>query len=697
MTDATNHSGSVDFKGEKIDVGNDVVGGDKVGADKFGGDKVGGDKIVHVVQPSAPAEPIHNSLPNQPYFFGRAAELARIADALDPDAQGWGVLISGPGGIGKTALSIRAAHLAPKETYPIKIFLSAKVTQLTPQGVEKLEDFMLPNYIALLSELARELGDDGIAKMDPNLRANEVRRLLADKHALLVIDNLETFDEKQERPRVFQFLSRLPRSCKAIVTSRRSIDTPAEVIRLDKLERSDTLDLIASIGKRNRHLAKTTTAERLELYKITRGHPLLIEWLAGQLGNSKSQCRTIANACKFMESAPKDNDPLEFVFGDLVDTFTEHETAVLAALTYFTEPAELEWIAEISRVAIPQAETALEDLADRSVLAIEDTKYILPSPTATFLSKVHPEVIVRTGNSLADRAFALALENGYRNDARFPILDAQWSTLAAAMPILLTGDSRRLQKFCSALQHYLDMSGRWDERLLLCLNSEKMAVESNDWEKAGWRAYQSGRVYYLRGQAAEVFACAKRAWAFWRKIDLGAREQAYAIWLRSLGYRLTGDLLRAIADCQTALDLWRTFSTESTDVTIGLNSLAEIERLSGDYTAAERDYREALRIDKKINHCEGMAVRIGNLAALALDREQWAEAEQLAREALPLAESVGRLELIAIDCCRLAKALARQDRKIEGLPYAQRAVALLTRLRSKDLAAAQAVLKECEE
>ncbi len=146
------------------------------------------------------AEPIHNSLPNQPYFFGRAAELARIADALDPEAQGWGVLISGPGGIGKTALSIRAAHLAPKETYPIKIFLSAKVTQLTPQGVEKLEDFMLPNYIALLSELARELGDDGIAKMDPNLRANEVRRLLADKHALLVIDNLETFDEKTERP-----------------------------------------------------------------------------------------------------------------------------------------------------------------------------------------------------------------------------------------------------------------------------------------------------------------------------------------------------------------------------------------------------------------------------------------------------------------------------------------------------------------
>ena len=104
---------------------------------------------------------------------------------------------------------------------------------------------MLPNYMTLLVELARELGDDAIAKIDPNLRANEVRRLLADKHALIIIDNLETFDEKTERPRVFQFLGRLPRSCKAIVTSRRRIDTPAEIIRLDKLERADALELIA--------------------------------------------------------------------------------------------------------------------------------------------------------------------------------------------------------------------------------------------------------------------------------------------------------------------------------------------------------------------------------------------------------------------------------------------------------------------
>ena len=93
-----------------------------------------------------------------------------------------------------------------------------------------------------------------------------------------------------------------------------------------------------------------------------------------------------------------------------------------------------------------------------------------------------------------------------------------------------------------------------------------------------------------------------------------------------------------------------------------LNDLAGAEQLNKDYPAAERDYREALRIAKIIKDDEGIAIYTGNLAELALDREQWAEAESLAREALALAEKVGRQELIASDCHRLAKALLKQNR-----------------------------------
>jgi len=194
-----------------------------------------------------------------------------------------------------------------------------------------------------------------------------------------------------------------------------------------------------------------------------------------------------------------------------------------------------------------------------------------------------------------------------------------------------------------------------------------------------------------------VLACAERAAAHWQTAKAGARERAVAIQLRGLGYKLSKDYPAAIAAYQEALALDRTLSPESDGMASDLNSLAEVERLSGDYAAAERDYREGLRIAKKINYREGVASYTGNLAELALNCEQWAEAEQLAREALQIAESIGRQDVIA-GCSRpLAKALARQGRNVEGLPYAQRTVTIYTKLRSPELAEAQAVLKECEE
>ncbi len=45
----------------------------------------------------------------------------------------------------------------------------------------------------------------------------------------------------------------------------------------------------------------------------------------------------------------------------------------------------------------------------------------------------------------------------------------------------------------------------------------------------------------------------------------------------------------------------------------------------------------------------------------------------------------------------VANALVRQGKAAEALPYAQRAVQIFARLRSPDLEAARAVLRECEE
>jgi tetratricopeptide (TPR) repeat protein len=644
-----------------------------------------------------PAKPQHySSLPHQPFFFGRDKERAIIAEAIHPDSRTWGALIDGPGGIGKTALAIKAGHEAPVSDFPRKIFLSAKIRELSPTGEQKLEDFMLPNYIALLTELARELGDPNFAKLPENERANALRHMLENERALIVIDNLETFEEP-ERVRLYTFLSRLPKGCKAIVTSRRRSDVDARIVRLDRLEQKDALDLLAKLSESNRLLA----AERNEwqtLYEVTNGNPLLMRWMVSQLGRESSHCRTVGDAIEFLKQAPPDNDPLEYIFGDLLDTFTPVETSTLAALTHFTGFAQVKWIADMADLAEKQIQTALEDLADRAILISdpESKTFYLPPLAAEFLRRTRPEAVNQTGDRLTDRAFTLALRNGHREFERFPKLEVEWPLVAAAFPRLIHGQNARLQTLCEALRTFLDFSGRWDERLLLAQQAEEKAIAADDFDAAGWRAYQIGRVHYLRGQSPEVLSCAARAEAHWKKANSEAHQIAFAVRLRGLGLRSERNFPAALAAFRQALDLNRTRGVEDADSARILNDVATIGRLSGDFAGAEQDYREALRIATNAQYPKGVLHITGNLSALALDRGDWPAAERIARDALALSERIGRQELIGLNCKRLAQSLVRQGRSAEGLPYARLATEIFTKLRHRHLAEAQATLKECE-
>jgi tetratricopeptide (TPR) repeat protein len=266
------------------------------------------------------------------------------------------------------------------------------------------------------------------------------------------------------------------------------------------------------------------------------------------------------------------------------------------------------------------------------------------------------------------------------------------------LPIFLQARNDRLQQICDALRFFLEFSGRWDESLLLSKQAEERALAVLDFSSAGWRAYFAAWVYFLRGQADEALNWVDRCEAHWQKVVGEAREKAIAIRLRGRGHHVNKNYPAAIAAYQKSLELNRTLEAEGEDVARGLIWLGNAESDSGNHVAAERDFREALRIARNVNDQESITCCNSNMAALRLLQKDWPGAEELSREALTQAEEINRVEIIGESCYQLADALLQQGHRKEALQYARRAVDIYMKLRMpSQLEHAQATLKRCQE
>ncbi|MFD3516890.1 BTAD domain-containing putative transcriptional regulator [Streptomyces sp. NPDC058657] len=209
-------------------------------------------------------------LPRNPRgFLGRRGELAAVGDAVG-EGEAPIVLVTGPPGVGKTALALHWAHQRRAEFPGGRLFADL-------HGFDALAD---PEPAAVVREFLVALGVSGRAVPEtPAAAAALYRRLTADRRLLVVLDNARS--SEQVRP-----LLPSGDDCVTVVTSRNRLDgliagDLARSVPLRVLGPDDSTALLAGVLGAPRIAAEPEAARRLA--GLCDGLPLALRITAARL------------------------------------------------------------------------------------------------------------------------------------------------------------------------------------------------------------------------------------------------------------------------------------------------------------------------------------------------------------------------------------------------------------------------------
>jgi tetratricopeptide (TPR) repeat protein len=324
------------------------------------------EQVIIAQAPSAPPTP-HQLPPDVALFTGREAELARLR-ALVPEGTAGTVVISaiaGTPGVGKTTLAVHLAHELVPRFPDAQLFVN-------------LHGYDASQRLSPARALDRFLLDLGVAA---EARPGEVERkaalyrsLLADKRALVVLDNASSTEQVRDL---------LPGSptCLVLLTSRRRLAAleGALPLDLDIMDSDDALSLLTKLAGSERVEAEPKAANaivalcgRLPLALRIAGARLAarpewsLTWLAEQLADESTrleelEVENLEVRASFALSYKDLDEPLRRMFRRLGLAAGTNFAAGVAAVLYDTD------------ITLKEAEKLMGKLVDARLLETAPT------------------------------------------------------------------------------------------------------------------------------------------------------------------------------------------------------------------------------------------------------------------------------------------------------------------------------------
>jgi len=313
---------------------------------------------------------IDPNLPDKSYshLWGRENQIRSVMGVLrDPNGPRL-TAITGLGGIGKTALAREIVARCQQEQLYGQISWQTAKEEIFEGGIITRSADLPVSMASLLSNLFADFGiqDD----KSEGTRIAELRRILASRPSLIVIDNLETVpDFKHAITALSQIAGPISR---IILTSRPQLMQYDSIysLPLDGLLETDAISLIRdeAAHKGLGSIDRASDKDLRDIYQATGGAPLAIRLVVGQMRHLPLEV-ILAN---LVRPNTQTESMYSFIYRATWKTLSPDARKVLLIMPTFPSTANRSAIQAVSTVPESRIDVALSELVAMSVLDTND-------------------------------------------------------------------------------------------------------------------------------------------------------------------------------------------------------------------------------------------------------------------------------------------------------------------------------------
>jgi len=600
-------------------------------------------------------------------FTGRAGELARLLEALAPEAAGGVVLgihaIDGMAGIGKTTLAVHAAHRLAGSFPDGQFFLPLHAHTPGQRPVDPAD--ALASLLLTVGVPAQQI--------PPGLEARAAlwRDHVAGKKILLLLD--DAAGHEHVRPLLPGTAGSL-----VLITSRRRLAALEDTaqISLDTLAPAEAAALLARLAARPGMRAGDAATD--EIARLCGYLPLAIGMLASQLRNhpawtSAGLAAELAAARDRLALMQAENVSVAAAFDLSYTDLTPGPQRLFRRLGLVPGPSiDAYAAAALDGTSIDEARRGLDELYDQHLLAE-------PAPGRYQLHDLlreHARALAAAGDPAESDEAARRLLDYYLHTAlaagrhftpwpsayRRPLpsrppaeapalgtlgqaaawLEAERANLHTAAEYA-AGRAWFPYAFAlpAAMSGFLTARGHWDQSAALYQTALAAARRAGDRLGEADTLTELGIVQRETGGYPAASASLARALALYGDAsDLPGQANV----LNQLGFLhvLTGDYRAAVASQQQALALAHRAGDRLTEAA-ALSHLGLVQHLTGDYPAAAASHQQALAVFRDLGNLYGQAYALNDLAVVQQETGDYPAAAASQQLALALFCDLGNL------------------------------------------------------